>query len=76
RQVCEGLDPAGVRRFVEKYRDELDAIVLVGERMMPFAHDYASDNMYYADSLEAGIRVAAGLTGEKDTILSCVKCFR
>ncbi|MFU8766969.1 MAG: coenzyme F430 synthase [Candidatus Methanoperedens sp.] len=76
RQVCEGLDPAGVRRFVEKYSGELDALVLVGDRMKPVFRDYSGDKMYYADSLEAGIQLAEGLTDEKDIILSCVKCFR
>lgn len=76
RQVCEGLDPVGVSRFIEKYMGELDALVLVGERMLPLVEDYAGGNMYYAESSEAGIWVALELTEEKDSILSCVKCFR
>ena len=76
QQVCEGLDPVGVSGFIEKYMDELDALVLVGERMLPLVEDYAGNNMYYAESSEDGTWVALELTEEKDTILSCVKCFR
>lgn len=74
QQVCEGLPPSGVKRFIDKHLDELTALVLVGERMRPFIKNYI--NTYYADDLSGGIELAKGLTREKDIILSCVKCFR
>jgi len=72
RQVCEGLEPDKVKRFIDNHLHELDALILVGERMRSLAHH----NIYYADSLSQGIELAKKLTHEKDTILSCVKCFR
>lgn len=74
KEVCEGLDPSGVARFVQKHKDELGALVLVGERMKPLVN--INKNIYYADDLSSGIERAKRLTQEKDTILSCVKCFR
>ncbi len=74
KEVCEGLDPSGVARFVKKHMDELGALVLVGERMKPFVN--AENNIYYAEDLSSGLELAKRLTQEKDIILSCVKCFR
>ncbi len=74
KEVCEGLDPSGVARFVQKHIDELGALVLVGDRMKPLVN--INKNIYYADDLSSGIERAKRLTREKDTILSCVKCFR
>jgi UDP-N-acetylmuramyl pentapeptide synthase len=73
KEVCEGLDPAGVERFINNHLHELDALVLVGERMKPLARNA---KIYYADDLPGGITLAQLLTQEKDIILSCVKCFR
>lgn len=76
KEVCEGLDPAGVKGFMEKHMDELAALILVGERMRPFAENNINKNIYYAADLSKGIELAKRLTREKDIILSCVKCFR
>jgi UDP-N-acetylmuramyl pentapeptide synthase len=76
KEVCEGLDPAGVKRFMDKHMNELVALVLVGERMKPFTKNNINKNIYYADSLSKGIELAKQLTHEKDIVLSCVKCFR
>jgi len=73
KEVCEGLDPAGVERFIKDHIKELGALVLVGVRMKPLAKDA---KIYYADDLPGGIGLAKSLTKEKDIILSCVKCFR
>jgi UDP-N-acetylmuramyl pentapeptide synthase len=73
KEVCEGLDPAGVERFIDKHLHELGALVLVGERMKPLVRDA---NIHYAEDLPGGIEFAGSLTEEKDIILSCVKCFR
>ncbi len=72
KEVCEGLPPADVKRFIDKHMDELTALVIVGERMKPLI----ANNIYYADDLEKGLELAKGLTRENDIILSCVKCFR
>ncbi|NJD75552.1 MAG: coenzyme F430 synthase [Candidatus Methanoperedens sp.] len=72
KEVCEGLPPAEVKRFIEKHRDELSALVLVGERMRPLV----SDDIYYAGDLQKGLELAKELTRKNDIILSCVKCFR
>ncbi|KCZ71123.1 UDP-N-acetylmuramyl pentapeptide synthase [Candidatus Methanoperedens nitroreducens] len=75
QQVCEGLDPGGVADFIDRHQSELRALVLVGERMLPFVQDNVK-SIYYADNLSCGIELAIQLTNEKDIILSCVKCFR
>ncbi|MDO9098445.1 MAG: coenzyme F430 synthase [Candidatus Methanoperedens sp.] len=76
KEVCEGLEPGGVERFIRKHLTELEALVLVGERMKPLVQDNTGGRIYYADDLASGIELAKRLTGEKDIILSCVKCFR
>jgi len=79
KEVCEGLDPAGVERFINNHLNELGALVLVGERMKPLAKhskDLKDAKIYYAGNLPGGITLAKSLTKEKDIILSCVKCFR
>ena len=75
KEVCEGLDPSGVRKFIDMHLDELYALVLVGERMRPLALDNAA-KIQYATSLSEGIELAKRVTRDKDIILSCVKCFR
>ena len=75
KEVCEGLDPAGVAVFIDKHIGELEELILVGERMKPLVRKN-KDKIYYADDLSKGIELAEQLTREKDIILSCVKCFR
>lgn len=75
KEVCEGLDPKGAERFIDKRLEELHAIVLVGERMKPLVSKNIN-KIYYAGDLSKGIELAQQLTGEKDIIVSCVKCFR
>ena len=76
KEVCEGLDPAGVERFIKSHLNELGALVLVGERMKPLSLGAKDVKIYYAGDLPGGIALAKSLTKEKDIILSCVKCFR
>jgi UDP-N-acetylmuramyl pentapeptide synthase len=79
KEVCEGLDPAGVERFINSHLNELGALVLVGERMKTLAKDSTDSidaKIFYAGDLPGGIELAKSLTKEKDIILSCVKCFR
>jgi UDP-N-acetylmuramyl pentapeptide synthase len=75
KEVCEGLEPAGVERFIEKHLDEIYSLVLVGERMKPLASKNIN-KIYHAGDLSEGIGFARQLTREKDIIISCVKCFR
>ena len=75
KEVCEGLDPAGVERFIQKHINELSALILVGERMKPLV-EYDPGKIHHADDLPGGIELAKSLAREKDIILSCVKCFR
>ncbi len=75
KEVCEGLDPKGVERFIDKRLDELHALVLVGERMKPLVSKNIN-KIYHAGNLSKGIELAQQLTREKDIIVSCVKCFR
>lgn len=75
KEVCEGLDPSGVMRFIEIHLNEIYAFVLVGERMKPLANKNIN-KLYRAGDLSEGIEIAQRLTREKDIIVSCVKCFR
>ncbi|MDO8728163.1 MAG: coenzyme F430 synthase [Candidatus Methanoperedens sp.] len=75
KEVCEGLDPSGARRFIEKHLDEIYSLVLVGERMKPLVSKNLN-KIYHAENLFIGIEFALQLTREKDIIISCVKCFR
>lgn len=76
KEVCEGLEPGRVERFIRKHLGELEALVLVGDMMKPLVQDNIGGRIYYADDLASGIELAKRLTEEKDIILSCVKCFR
>ena len=75
KEVCEGLDPAGVGTFIKEHINDLSALVLIGERMKGFVERDPA-KIHHANDLSAGIELAASLTHEKDIILSCVKCFR
>jgi len=71
-QVCEGLPPASVQGFVEKFGTKCRQIILVGERMKALS----AKNTSYADSLPEGLSKASELAEKDDIILSSVKCFR
>jgi len=75
KEVCEGLDPSGVEKFIGMHLDEIDSIILVGERMRSLLQNNIT-KIYYADDLSKGIELAIKITQENDIILSCVKCFR
>ena len=74
KEECEGLDPSKVEWFIEKHLDEIYSLVLVGERMKPLVRKNIN-KIYHAGDLSEGIEIAQQLTGEKDIIISCVKCF-
>ena len=71
-QVCEGLPPEDVSDLVSRRGNDLKNIILVGERMQGIV----AENIMYASCLEEGLDMAAGLSSDNDTIISCVKCFR
>ncbi len=74
-QVCEGLPPASVQNFMEKFGKfgtRCKHIILVGERMKAVI----AKNVTYADNLPEGLAKASEFSGKDDIILSSVKCFR
>ncbi|MCD4702852.1 MAG: hypothetical protein K8R64_00875, partial [Methanosarcinaceae archaeon] len=71
-QVCEGLPPTDVADLLERYIENIDFLVLVGERMQGIKYD----NTYYAGSLQEGLSTSLERTNPADLIISCVKCFR
>ncbi len=75
KEVCEGLDPSGVEKFISMHLDEINSIILVGERMRSLLQNNIN-KIYYADDLSKGIELATKITQENDIILSCVKCFK
>jgi len=75
KEVCEGLDPSGVAKFIDSHLIDLGALILVGERMKPLVKDNIN-KIHHAVDLSRGIELAKRLTHENEIILSCVKCFR
>lgn len=75
KEVCEGLDPSGVAKFIDRHLDDLGALILVGERMKPLVKDNIN-KIHHTIDLSRGIELAKRLTHENEIILSCVKCFR
>jgi UDP-N-acetylmuramyl pentapeptide synthase len=71
-QVCEGLPPEDVSRFVEQQGRDIGELILVGDRM----RSVEFKNAHYADTLNEGLQVAEEITAPNDLILSCVKSFR
>ncbi|MDD1750608.1 MAG: hypothetical protein LUO89_12135, partial [Methanothrix sp.] len=71
--VCEGMDIPALLTLLRQRREEINFLVLVGERLRPWAEELEAAT---ARDLAAGLDLAragaAGLQG----LLSCVKCFR
>ncbi|MDR0767387.1 MAG: coenzyme F430 synthase [Methanosarcinales archaeon] len=91
KTVCEGLNPHDVEELIVNYKDEIQNLILVGERMKPFmkvkAADYkqeplekTEDEIFrksdYAGSFKEGLEKAIEITKEGDIIIAAVKCFR
>ncbi len=70
--VCEGMDVQRLIVLLRLRRSEIDQLVLVGDRMAPWAVDLKAKT---APDLAAGIEMARA-SGGIDRLLSCVKCFR
>jgi len=71
-QVCEGLPPKTVRAFLAEHEAKFEKILLVGKRMQPIK----TKKTLYVASLSEGLLKVSQLAGEKDLVISCVKCFR
>jgi UDP-N-acetylmuramyl pentapeptide synthase len=70
--VCEGMDVPRLIDLLRIRRSEIDQLVLVGDRIAPWAVDLKAKT---APDLAAGIEIARA-SGGIDRLLSCVKCFR
>ena len=70
--VCEGMDVPKLIDLLRLRRSEIDQLVLVGERIAPWAVDLKAKT---APNLAAGVEMARA-SGGIDRLLSCVKCFR
>jgi UDP-N-acetylmuramyl pentapeptide synthase len=70
--VCEGMDVPRLIDLLRIRRSEIDQLILVGDRMAPWAVDLKAKT---APDLAAGIEMARA-SGGIDRLLSCVKCFR
>jgi UDP-N-acetylmuramyl pentapeptide synthase len=69
--VCEGMDVAGLVELLRDRREEIQLLILVGERLSPWAEELRAG---YAPDLFSGRQMAEG--AEVDRLLLCVKCFR
>ena len=70
--VCEGMDVPRLIDLLRIRRSEIDQLVLVGDRIVPWAADLKAKT---APDLAAGVEMARA-SGGIDRLLSCVKCFR
>ncbi len=71
--VCEGMDLSALIEILERRRREIDLLILVGERLAPYA---SSLSAFTAPDLDSGLALAKGGLGRGDRLISCVKCFR
>ncbi len=71
--VCEGMNIPGLLELLRARRDEMDLLVLVGERLAPYAEDLRAS---WARDLVAGQETALSASESLDRLLLCVKCFR
>ena len=70
--VCEGMNIPGLLELIRDRRDEIKLLVLVGERLAPYAEGLQA---IWKRDLAAG-QEAALASGGLDRLLLCVKCFR
>jgi UDP-N-acetylmuramyl pentapeptide synthase len=69
--VCEGMDVPGLVELLRERREEIQLLILVGERLFPFAGELQAGS---ARDLASGRQMAE--REEIDRLLLCVKCFR
>ena len=71
--VCEGMDIPALIDLLSRRRQKIDQLILVGERLSPFASNLSAE---FAPDLDSGLAMAKSASVRGDTIISCVKCFR
>lgn len=71
--VCEGMDVPALINLLVRRRREVDLLILVGERLAPYASGLSAET---APDLEAGLAGAKAALERGDRLVSCVKCFR
>ncbi|MBZ3935241.1 coenzyme F430 synthase [Methanimicrococcus blatticola] len=89
KTVCEGLEPHDVEELIVNYKDEIQNLILVGERMKPLqknnadqeeALEQTEDEIFNkaicAGSFKEGLQKAVEISKEGDIIIAAVKCFR
>jgi UDP-N-acetylmuramyl pentapeptide synthase len=69
--VCEGMDIPGLVELLRRRREEIDLLVLVGERLEHYAGEMKA---YVSKDLSSGLELARA--GGHERLVSCVKCFR
>ncbi len=71
--VCEGMDIPGLLELLFSRRDDIDLLVLVGDRLCPWSEKLNAEN---AQDLKTGESLAKSSDTGLDKLLLCVKCFR
>jgi hypothetical protein len=72
-KVCEGMDIPSLVELLRQRRQEIQMLILVGQRLEPWAKDLGANT---ALNLAAGIELARFGGANHDKLLLCVKCFR
>ncbi|MHC1631927.1 MAG: coenzyme F430 synthase [Methanotrichaceae archaeon] len=71
--VCEGMNVPLLVELLKRRRQEIGLLVLVGERLKPYAYELEA---LIAPDLDTGLKKSKIALKRGDRILSCVKCFR
>jgi UDP-N-acetylmuramyl pentapeptide synthase len=71
--VCEGMDIPDLIEILSRHREEIDLLILVGERLKPYVPELSAR---FAPDLDSGLAEAKASLEEGGRIISCVKCFR
>jgi coenzyme F430 synthetase len=71
--VCEGMDIPSLVDLLLRRRQEIQLLILVGQRLEHWAKDLEAKT---ALNLAAGIELARFGGADHDRLLLCVKCFR
>jgi UDP-N-acetylmuramyl pentapeptide synthase len=75
--VCEGLDVPAVVELLFRRRNEIDHLVLVGDRLSPWAKKLEASTAKDLKTGEAmGRAMGCQSSTELNKLLLCVKCFR
>ena len=71
--VCEGMNVPDLIEILKRRRQEIDLLILVGERLAPYASGLSAST---APDLDSGLALAKAGLERGDRLISCVKCFR